>query len=216
MFEALFILTVLDAGTRVGRFMLQDLAKHIPGIGAKAHRWPGMLATSALIVAAWGYFLYQGVIDPLGGINTLWPLFGISNQLLSAVALCVATTVLVKMHGARYMWITLLPLTWLVAVTFTAGLEKIFSADPKIGFLAHTALLGNALAAGKVAAAKVVETHAVMVNERIDAVVCGTFLLLVLIILADSIRTWVSLLSGRKQPALAESPFIASELVGTL
>ncbi|MGA8027320.1 MAG: carbon starvation CstA family protein [Bryobacteraceae bacterium] len=186
MFEALFILTIIDAGTRVGRFMLQDCLGHIHKPLGRIGWMPGVLSTSAIIVAAWGYFLYQGVIDPLGGINSLWPLFGISNQLLSAIALCVATTVLLKMHRARYAWITIAPLIWLVAVTFTAGFEKIFSDQPRIGFLAHAALLEKA--------ANSARTRAVIFNERLDAVVCGVFLVLVLIIVLDSLRVWFGLL----------------------
>ncbi len=212
MFEALFILTVLDAGTRVGRFMLQDLLGHVHRPLGRTGWWPGVFAASAVVVAAWGYFLYQGVIDPLGGINSLWPLFGISNQLLSAIALCVATTVLLKMHRARYAWITVAPLAWLVTVTFTAGLEKIFSDEPRIGFLAHATALEKALAAGKIAAGKIAETRAVIFNERLDAVVCAVFLLLVSIVAIDSLRLWYGLLRGTRAAVSSEAPFIASQL----
>src|SRR2546425_5564741 len=158
MFEALFILTIIDAGTRVGRFMLQDLLGHISGPLGRTSWMPGVIGTSAAVVAGWGYFLVQGVRDPLGGINSLWPLFGIANQLLAGIALCVATTILLKMHGARFMWITCVPLAWLVTVTFTAGSQKIFSPDPKLGFLAQAANATN---------------PQIIFNARLDAAVCG-------------------------------------------
>ncbi len=199
MFEALFILTVLDAGTRVGRFMLQDLLAM-----RRAGSVPGMMLTSAAVVGAWGYFLLQGVRDPLGGINSLWPLFGIANQLLATIALCVATTILVKMHGAKYLWVTLVPLSWLVVVTFTAGWEKIFSPLPDLGFLAQA----DKLSAGPHTAA----TATLIFNARLDAAVCAVFLVLVTVILIDSIRGWVGILSGTQDARLTETPFIRSEL----
>jgi len=204
MFEALFILTIMDTGTRVGRFMLQDLLGSVwPKLGQTNWK-PGMLGTSAVVVAAWGYFLYQGVVDPLGGINSLWPLFGIANQLLAAVALCVATTVLVKMYRARFMWITCVPLAWLTVVCFTAGWQKIFDDAPALGFLAQA----DALAKGPQTSA----TAALIFNARLDAGVTAVFMILVAIILVDSIRVWIGILSGAREAKNTETPFVPTRL----
>ncbi len=212
MFEALFILTIIDAGTRVGRFMLQDLMGHVYKPLGRTGWMPGVIGSSAAVVAAWGYFLYQGVRDPLGGINSLWPLFGIANQLLATIALCVATTILVKMHRARFMWVTCLPLAWLVIVTFTATYEKVFSPLPRIGFLAQASSLEAAIEAGKVPAANLANTRILIFNARLDAFICGVFVIMVATILVDSIRVWVGILRGTRSAAVAESPFVLSQL----
>src|SRR6202044_668764 len=148
MFEALFILTVLDAGTRVGRFMVQELGGHVWKPVGKSGSTAGILATSAVMVGAWGYFLWQGVQDPLGGINSLWPLFGIANQLLACVALVLATTIMIKMGRLRWLWVTVLPMIWLVTVTMTASYQKIFSPNTRIGFLSLAQSLVAQIAAG--------------------------------------------------------------------
>ena len=202
MFEALFILTVLDAGTRVGRFMVQDALGHVWEPLGRTSWYPSILSTSALIVAAWGYFLWQGVRDPLGGINSLWPLFGISNQLLATVALCVATTIVIKMGKARYAPVTLVPLVWLVSVTFTASYHKVFDPNPRIGFLAHTQLLATGAATSANAR--------LIFNDRLDALVTGVLIMMVALILLESTLEWMRVLTGRKQARVQEAPFVTT------
>jgi len=204
MFEALFILTVLDAGTRVARFMLQDALAHVYKPLGRTSWYPSILATSALVVAAWGYFLWQGVKDPLGGINSLWPLFGISNQLLATVALCVATTIIVKMHRTKYVLVTLTPLAWLVAITFTASWHKVFDPSPRIGFLAQA----RQLAAGPTTS----ETARLIFNNRLDAVVTGILVVMVALVLLESTRQWLEILRGKKESRLSESPFVMTRI----
>jgi carbon starvation protein len=212
MFEALFILTIIDAGTRVGRFMLQDLLGQAWAPLGRTSWMPNVILASAGISLAWGYFLWQGVRDPLGGINSLWPLFGIANQLLAGVALCVATTILVKQYRARFVWITTVPLAWLLTVTMTAAYQKVFSTSPAIGFLAQAGRLEAALAGGQVAPERVAATQALIFNARLDAVVCGIFAVLVLTIVADSARVWVGVLRGTRPATVTESPFVRSRL----
>jgi carbon starvation protein len=215
MFEALFILTTLDAGTRVGRFMLQDLGRHVWAPFGRVSWYPAVLMSSALIVAMWGHFLYQGVIDPLGGINSLWPLFGISNQLLATVALCVGTTIIIKMGKARYAWVTMLPLVWLTLVTMTAGWEKLFSPDVKLGFLSHAHLIQGQMAANALPAAikTIADAQRVIFNDYLDAGVAAFFMISVVVILADSVREWVAVLGGHKPTVSSEVPFDASVAV---
>ena len=211
MFEALFILTVLDAGTRVGRFMIQELGGRVWKPMGRMNWMPGILLSSALIVGAWGYFLYQGVVDPLGGINSLWPLFGISNQLLAAVALVVATTILLKMGKLKWIWVTLLPMAWLVIITMTASYQKIFSANARIGFLSQANAIAAQLAAGKVAAAKIADTHRNIFNLRLDAVVTAVLAAMILVLLVEALAQWYAILSRGKAPVLQETPYVATQ-----
>jgi carbon starvation protein len=205
MFEALFILTILDAGTRVARFMVQDALGHVYKPLGRTSWYPSILATSGLIVAAWGYFLWQGVKDPLGGINSLWPLFGISNQLLATVALCVATTIIIKMHRAKYAAVTLAPLAWLVTVTFTASWQKMFDANPRVGFLAQARALAASPATGA--------TARLIFNNRLDAAVTGVLVVMVTLVLVESGRQWLGILRGTREARLRESPFVRTRLV---
>ena len=182
LFEALFILTAVDAGTRVGRFMIQDMMGHVYRPMGNTEFLPANLVGTGLCVAMWGYFLYQGVIDPLGGINTLWQLFGVGNQMLAGIALLLCTSVLVKMKRERYVWVTLVPTVWLLITTLTAGVEKIFSSDARVGFVALARKFSTAAAEGKLLAPakSIEEMQRVAFNNYLDAVVCGVFVLLVL------------------------------------
>ncbi len=211
MFEALFVLTVLDGGTRVGRFMVQELGGRVWKPFARTSWLPGMLISSAIIVGAWGYFLYQGVIDPLGGINSLWPLFGISNQLLAAVALVVATTILLKMGRVRWLWVTLVPMAWLVVVTMTASYQKVFDANPRIGFLSGANQLAAQIAGGVIPAAKIAETQRLIFNLRLDAAVTLVLASMILLMLVEALAQWYAILSRRREPTLHESPYVRTQ-----
>ncbi len=210
MFEALFILTTVDAGTRVGRFMLQDLGKHVWAPFGRVSWYPAVVAASAIVVAMWGFFLYQGVTDPLGGINSLWPLFGIANQLLATVALCVGTTIIIRMGKVRYVFVTLVPMVWLVVVTTTASLMKIFGDDPRVGFLAHAQMVRDRLAAGTLPPGVTDAAGAarLIFNDHLNAVVAGFFLVSVAVILMGSIRVWYDVLSGRAPLSTFEAPYV--------
>ncbi len=201
MFEALFILTTVDAGTRVGRFMLQELGGHLWKPFGRTSWYPSIVISSALIVAGWGYFLYQGVVDPLGGINSLWPLFGIANQLLAAVALCVGTTILIKLGRQRYAWVTLVPLVWLASATLTAGWQKVFATDPHLGFLAHARAMAGSVSP---------DAARLIFNDRLDAALALAFMTVVVGLILASAREWWLVLSKRKAPQVNEAPFVES------
>src|ERR1051325_2034719 len=207
MFEALFILKTLDAGTRVGRFLLQDMLGNVWRPLGNTRSWTVNFFTSLALVAAWGWFLYQGVIDPLGGINTLWPLFGLANQLLSVIALCLCTTILIKMQKTRYLFITLVPLTFMCAVTFSAGYLKIFSPDPRLGFFSGAQSLIDQ-AARLVDPTKAAELIRQASVWRFDALVAAFFLLLVFLIVLGSATQWWQLIRGTKPVVLRENEFV--------
>ena len=211
LFEALFILTAVDAGTRAGRFMLQDLlGLFIPRFRNTSALGPGLIAT-ALCVGAWGFFLYQGVTDPLGGVNTLWPLFGISNQMLAAVALLLATAVLFRMKRGRYAWVTAVPAVWLILCTGAASLLKIFSSDPRVGFLAHADRFAAALAEGRVLAPakSIAEMERIVFNDRIDAALCAVFLAVVVATVVFAVRT-IRSAAGASEVTATEIPALAA------
>ncbi|GAA0897260.1 carbon starvation CstA family protein [Virgisporangium aurantiacum] len=215
MFEALFILTTVDAGTRVGRFMLQDTLGNVWKPIGRVSWWPGVWATSAVVVGAWGYFLYTGVSNPLGGINQLFPLFGIANQLLAAVALMVATVLIVKSGKVKYAWVTGLPLAWDAAVTLTASYQKVFSDDPRLGFFAQRDRYADALDAGKILApAKTTDQmEAIIFNSTLDGILAALFALLIIIVLADGLRMCVKAARAREPLPTTEAPFEKSTLV---
>jgi carbon starvation protein len=203
MFEALFILTTVDAGTRVGRFMFQELAGHLWKPLGRTSWYPSIVFSSAVIASAWGYFVYQGVIDPLGGINSLWPLFGIANQLLAAVALCVGTTIIIKMGKLRFAWVTMMPLAWLAAATLTAGWQKVFSSDPALGFLAHARTLAGSANP---------DAARLIFNDRLDAGLALFFMAIVLVVIAASAKEWYMVAARKKAPHVHEAPFVQTAL----
>jgi carbon starvation protein len=211
MFEALFILTTVDTGTRVGRFMLQELAGYVWRPLGRTSWYPSTVLASALVVAGWGYFLVQGVQDPLGGINSLWPLFGISNQLLAAVALCVGTTLIIKGGKTRYAWVTLVPLAIILVVTLTAGWQKIFAADPRLGFLSHAVSTAEQVASGTIPAARGAR---LIFNDRLDAVVTVSFMLVTVLVVVASAREWLLIFTRRKPATVKESPFVETAYAG--
>jgi len=206
MFEALFILTTLDAGTRVGRFMLQDLLSNIYKPLGRTSWYPSVFLTSGIFVSAWGYFLYIGTLDPLGGINSLWPLFGIANQMLAAIALCVATTILIKSGKLRYSWITAIPLTWLIVITSTAAWEKLFSSELRIGFLSHAQDLSIKLAAGTLPPNVADTAQQLIFNDYLAATLTGFFLVTTWILVLDTLRVSYRVITGLPHPPLSEAP----------
>jgi carbon starvation protein len=208
MFEALFILTTIDAGTRVGRFILQDFLGNLWAPLGNTRSIPANVFTSALLVSAWGYFLYQGVVDPLGGINTLWPLFGIANQLLAVIAFCLGTTVLLKMGRARYAAVTVIPLLFLLSATFTAGWIKLFDPDPKMGFLAGARFYADKIASGTGSPKELHLWKAQHFNFQVDTAVTAFFLLAVAFVFLGCLHHWVGLVAGSRPKSLREDPYV--------
>jgi carbon starvation protein len=215
MFEAVFILTTLDAGTRVGRFMLQDLLGNLWKPLGQTSWYPSVLITSALVVAGWGYFLYIGVIDPNGGINILWPLFGISNQMLAAIALSVATGIIIKSGKGRFAWVTGLPLAWLALITSTAAWQKLTSADPKLGFFAAANDLATKLAAGVLPPEKAAVAPQLIFNQRLDGWLTLFFLAVVWFVIIDMLRVSIRYSRGQAVASSSEAPYQVSRLPST-
>ena len=207
MFEAIFILTTLDAGTRVGRFMLQDMLGNIWKPLGRTSWYPSILLTSAIVVSSWGYFLYIGVIDPNGGVNILWPLFGISNQILSAIALCVATGILIKSNKLKYAWVTAVPLMWLITVTSSAAWEKLASPDVRIGFLAAANDLERKLALGTLSPESMASAPHMIFNQRLDAILILFFVFMLWLIVFEMLRVCTRHAQGKWVPSLSETPY---------
>jgi carbon starvation protein len=212
MFEAVFLLATLDAGTRVGRFMVQDLLGRAWEPLGRTSWYPSVLFSSAIIVGGWGYFLYVGVIDPNGGVNILWPLFGISNQMLAAIALSIATGILVKSGKARYAWVTLVPLAWLAVVTSTAAWQKITSPDVHIGLFAAADDLAAKLASGALPAARAAVAPQLIFNQRLDAYLAMLFTAILWFIILDMARICLRSLRGKRVPASSEAPYRETRL----
>ncbi|AEI45204.1 carbon starvation CstA family protein [Paenibacillus mucilaginosus] len=210
LFEALFILTTIDAGTRVGRFMIQEILGSFSKRLGNTESTLGNVVATALCVAGWGYFLYQGVVDPLGGINSLWALFGIANQMLAGMALILGSTILLKMGRKKYAWVTLVPTAWLLVVTMTAGWQKLFHPEAKIGFLKHAAQYKEAMASGKlIAPAKnMAQMQQIITNDYVDAALCGLFMIIVLLVFLSALRTWYRVLA-KGQLEVNEAPYVA-------
>lgn len=213
MFEAIFILTTLDAGTRVGRFMLQDLLSNFNQKLGETSYTPSVILTSAIVVASWGYFLYIGVIDPNGGVNILWPLFGIANQMLAAIALCVATGILVKSNQLKYAWVTGLPLIWLVTITTTAAWQKIFSEDVRVGFFAAASDMSNKLTAGSLSAEKADLAPQLIFNQYLDAYLTLFFVCVLWVVILDMLWMCTKYLSGKKVLPTSEASHQLSRLL---
>jgi carbon starvation protein len=215
MFEALFILTTVDAGTRVGRFMLQDTLGNVWKPIGRVSWKPGLWLTSAIVVGAWGYFLYAGVTDPLGGINQLFPLFGIANQLLAAVALTVCTTLLIKSGRLKWAWITGIPLAWDAAVTLTASYQKVFSDNPKLGFFAQRDTYKEALDAGDVLPPATSEAamQKIVTNSTVDGILAALFAVLIIVVILDASRVWLKAIRAREPLPDTEVPAEPARIV---
>jgi carbon starvation protein len=213
LFEALFILTTIDAGTRIGRFMLQDLVGNFYKPFAKTNNLVANIIASAIITIGWAYITYQGAIDPFGGINSLWALFGISNQMLAAIALAIATTIIIKMGKARYAWVTIIPYVFLTITTLVAACMKLFSKVPSIGFFSHAKIYQDGIDAGKVIApATDMEVmKQIVFNDRLDAILTIIFIAIVLLMVIASFKVWYDILIKKKKAKLHESPFVPSK-----